>query len=265
MKTCLFLMWTIFASVSVSQSQYNNLFAHLIQKQNPYNADVGRKVAITISIDGKPYPKKIQIGLFDSVTPITANNFYQLCVNQFFDNSPFHRVIPGFMIQGGDFTRGDGRGGHAFKYSENDKDKFDDENFLLNHEAFVLSMANAGPNTNGSQFFITLEKTKWLNGKHTVFGRVLKGKQVAKEIEKFGTRTGKTTKAIKMVKCEKIDEPKKKAPVASDGEKSENQSATLYKPKNYVHFDPISNKRKRIKRKFSQGIPIKFSSIKRRN
>ncbi|CAH8617512.1 unnamed protein product [Schistosoma haematobium] len=141
---------------------------------------------------------RITFELFNDV-PDTIRNFRELCThkNNFgYKGSVFHRIIPGFMCQGGDFTNGDGTGGKSI-YGN----KFKDENFNHKHEAFSLSMANAGPNTNGSQFFITTVPCSWLDGKHVVFGKVISGQDVVKKMESLGSTSGKPSKKIIIEDC----------------------------------------------------------------
>ncbi|GMY20415.1 peptidyl-prolyl cis-trans isomerase CYP19-3 [Fagus crenata] len=161
---------------------------------------------------GKMKAGRVVMELFADVTPKTAENFRALCTGEkgigksgkplHYKGSGFHRIIPNFMCQGGDFTRGNGTGGESI-YGL----KFEDENFKQKHNGpGILSMANAGPNTNGSQFFICTDKTQWLDGKHVVFGKVVEGYSVVKEMEKVGSDSGTTRERVVIEDCGQITE-----------------------------------------------------------
>ena len=163
------------------------------------------RVFFDVSIGGSP-AGRIIFELSDR-TPRTSENFRALCTGEkgmgrsgkplHFRGCIFHRIIPQFMIQGGDFTRGDGTGGESI-YGN----KFQDENFTLRHtDPGMLSMANAGPNTNGSQFFITTVPCPWLDGKHCVFGRVTEGMEIVRAMEGQGTQNGRPRTQVMITNC----------------------------------------------------------------
>ncbi|GKY98475.1 hypothetical protein MPSEU_000804800 [Mayamaea pseudoterrestris] len=166
------------------------------------DAPITETVYFDIAIDGFT-AGRVEMGLYGSIVPKTVENFKQLCLGSKgfgFKDSIFHRIIPGFMIQGGDMTSFNGTGGKSIYGA-----RFEDENFDIAHGGpGTLSMANAGPNTNGSQFFLTVGDTPWLNGKHVVFGKVTKGMEVVRKIEAKGSENGRPKVEVKIVGCGQV-------------------------------------------------------------
>lgn len=184
----------------------------LLEEDKP-DLTVTHRVFMDVQIGKNKDPERIVIGLFGNEVPKTVENFRALCTGEkgegvagkplHFKGSNFHRIIPGFMAQGGDFTQGDGTGGESI-YGE----KFEDENFKIKHaEPGYVAMANAGPNTNGSQFYILFRPTPHLDGKHVVFGKVELGMDVVRKLEATGDPTntmGTPTKQVTIVDCGEV-------------------------------------------------------------
>ncbi|KAG6703500.1 hypothetical protein I3842_07G088300 [Carya illinoinensis] len=231
------------------------------EKKNPY-------VFLDVSVDGDPV-EQIVIELFADVVPRTAENFLALCTGEkgigkstgkplHFKGSHFHRIIKGFMAQGGDFSKGDGTGGESIFGG-----KFADENFRLKHDGVgLLSMANCGPNTNGSQFFITFKRQPHLDGKHVVFGKVVKGIELVKKIEQLGTAAGKPARPVKIVDCGKTSErkiqdavgkekgkKKKSVKVPSSADNSESSDVQV----RGRHKKSLKDRRKKRKKRYSSS------------
>ncbi|XP_050236233.1 peptidyl-prolyl cis-trans isomerase CYP63 isoform X2 [Mercurialis annua] len=225
------------------------------KKKNPF-------VFFDVSIDGAPVERFV-IELFADVAPKTAENFRALCTGEkgigqttgkplHYKGTLFHRIIRGFMAQGGDFSKGNGTGGESIYGG-----KFSDENFILKHDGpGLLSMANSGPDTNGSQFFLTFKRQPHLDGKHVVFGKVIKGIEVVKKVEHAGTADGKPVHAVKIVDCgESVTQDavgkdagkKKKAGRIPTSDDSSDGKVRRRRKK------PLKDKRKKRKKRYSSS------------
>ncbi|GAB2282320.1 hypothetical protein Dimus_016868 [Dionaea muscipula] len=189
-------------------------------------------VFLDISVDA--HIGRIVIELFADVVPKTAENFRALCTGEkgigvtskkplHYKGSVFHRIIKGFMAQGGDFSKGNGTGGESIYGG-----KFADENFKLDHSGpGILSMANSGPNTNGSQFFITFKRQPHLDGKHVVFGKVVQGMDILRQLEQVGTSTGQPHGVVKVVDCGELSNAKTPTVVGADEGKKKKSGKAL--------------------------------------
>jgi cyclophilin family peptidyl-prolyl cis-trans isomerase len=226
------------------------------------------KVFFEISIGGKSRGRII-FQLRNDVVPGTAENFRSLCTGEkglgssgkplHYKDSKFHRIIPGFMCQGGDFTTGDGRGGESIYGG-----KFHDENFQLIHTGRGdLSMANAGPNSNGSQFFITLKKTTHLDGKHVVFGKVIKGMDILDEMERVDTdKSDKPTKfeEVVIIDCDEINYNSNSNDTGKKDKKDKKDKKELKKQEKKDKKKEKKNKKSNHSDKYDDSISTKSSN-----
>lgn len=186
-------------------------WSYLLKSEDkPADTTVTKKVFFDMEIDGTA-AGRIVFGLYGNEVPRTADNFRALCTGEkgigksgkplHYKGSAFHRIIPQFMCQGGDFTNGNGTGGESI-YGM----KFEDEKFKIRHDKpYLLSMANAGPNTNGSQFFITTVPTPHLDGRHVVFGEVLEGSDLVGKLEDQGSSSGATKASVVISDCGELE------------------------------------------------------------
>ena len=169
------------------------------------SATITQTVELVVSVNGEKLEQKVVIGLFGADLPETVGNFRKICEGFHpkygnyltYNGTPFHRIIQGFMVQGGDVEKKDGTGnvstfGGTFK----------DEGFRVKHEVGCIAMANSGKDTNGSQFYITTAETEWLNGKFVVFGRVIKGMETVMKIEKMGKNNGNPKEKVLIETCQ---------------------------------------------------------------
>lgn len=194
----------------IKEEKYKQWDFLCVSEDVPGDTTITSKAFFDISIDGES-AVRIVMGLYGNTVPRTTANFQALCTGEkgngksgkplHYKGCTFHRIIPSFMCQGGDFTAGDGTGGESI-YGE----KFADEGFSIKHtKAGLLSMANSGPNTNGSQFFITTVPTPHLDVKHVVFGEVLEGYDVVEKMEAVGDSSGKPSKTVSIADCGTVE------------------------------------------------------------
>mmetsp|Transcript_20175 Transcript_20175/g.44031 ORF Transcript_20175/g.44031 Transcript_20175/m.44031 type:complete len:377 (+) Transcript_20175:59-1189(+) len=208
------LIWGSATAISISAGCY---YYFVFSAKGPViplaevcNKEDNPHVFLDIVIGGRqPFEGRIEIELFNSLCPRTVENFRCLCTGEkgvgqsgrelCFRGSKFHRIIPGFMCQGGDFTMGNGLGGESI-YGSAFQDEFDN-GYVKHSESMLLSMANKGEHTNGSQFFLTVAKTPHLDAKHVVFGRVVKGQDAVRQIEQAGSPSGNPRRPVMIVNC----------------------------------------------------------------